>query len=181
VRTDSVEKLVEIGVVGKPHGIDGRVRIFLHNSDSAVITSIPTLFLDQSGELNEVVVLSLRPGNRCHLAQFEGITSRTEAEVLTGAKIVVPRSLLPPVEEDEFYIADLIGLKAVVGDALLGRVASSRPQGGIEVVRIESETEEIEIPLVADFVAVLDIDGGVVVFKDIDELPRYPLEKRAKK
>ena len=178
MRTDTIGRLVEIGVVGRPHGVTGEVRIFLHNPESTVIVESSLLYLKQTHEISKTRLLDVRRGARCYLARFEGITSRTTAETLKGSSILVARDEFPDPEEDEFYVADLIGLSGYWGDSLIGEITSSRPQGGIEVVTVTGEKEGLEIPLVEDFVAELDITGGKVVFKDIEDLPRYPLRSR---
>jgi len=181
VGTDSAEKLIEIGVVGRPHGINGGVRVFLHNPDSATIVEAPRLFLKQSDGVHETTLSDLRPGNKCHLARFEGVVNRTGAEALKGARILVPRSAFPPPKADEFYVADLIDLVAYVEGVEVGRVASSRPQGGIEVLRIVGDREEFEVPLVDDFVSELDISGGRVLLRNVEDLPRSRVHSKFKK
>jgi 16S rRNA processing protein RimM len=154
---------------------------FLHNPTSTVITETPALYLKQSRHVEKTVLLSFRQGNRCHLAKFEGVANRNDAEALKGAKILIPREALPPPDEDEFYVADLIGVAAYDGEIEVGRIVSSRPQGGIEIIRIEGETEELEVPLVEDFVASLDIAEGRILLKDVEALPRSPVHKKRKK
>ena len=176
--TDSAEKLIEIGVVGRPHGVDGGVRVFLHNPNSATIIEAPALFLEQPDGLKQIILSDFREGNRCYLARFKGIVTRGDAEMLKGGKILVSRSALSPPEEDEFYVADLIGLIAYENENIIGRVASSRSQGGVEVIRIIGDAEEVEVPLVEDFVEALDISSGRVLLKDIEGLPRSPFHRK---
>lgn len=181
MRTDTIERLVEIGVVGRPHGVTGEVRVFLHNPDSTIVVMSPVLYMTQATGLTEVQLVHFRAGARCHLARFDGIETREAAEKLKGKSLLVSRDDLPAPDDDEFYVADLIGLKAYEGDVTMGEITSSRPQGGIEMVTVTGEKEALEIPLVEDFVAKLDIRGGKVVFKDTEGLPRYPVRQRQKK
>jgi 16S rRNA processing protein RimM len=181
VRTETTGRFVEIGVVGRPHGVGGEVRVFLHNPSSDIIPTLPTVFLKQSQELTEVTLLEFREGTKYHIVRFEGISTRYAAEALKGVSIWAARDDFPPVEDDEFYVADLVGLDAFVGNDCVGTIVSSRPQGGVEMVRVVNETDEVEIPLVEGYVDLLDISGGKVVFKDIETLPRSPVGRRSKR
>ena len=177
MKTDKTRTFVEIGVVGKPHGIGGEVRLFLHNPTSTTIAEVPHLYFKEGNTVRTVELEKIRVGNRSLIVRFEGIATRIEAEKLKGAKLLVDRETLPPPEDDEFYVADLIGLEAFEGETSLGRVISSRSQGEIEVVCVANDSEELEIPLVDEFVEQLDIARGTLLFKNTSDLPRLSIKK----
>ena len=137
--------------------------------------------MKQETGVDKVRLAYFRAGSRCHLACFEGIDTREAAEKLKGCPLLVLRDDLPTPDEDEFYVADLLGLTAYFEEVAIGEISSSRPQGGIEVVTVTGEKETLEIPLVDDFVVELDIKGGSVIFKDIEDLPRYRVGRQRKK
>src|SRR3954463_782452 len=60
-------------------------------------------------------LLSVRDSGKMAVARFEGISDRSAAEALRGSLVEVDRAQLPPLEEGEYYHADLIGLPAVDG------------------------------------------------------------------
>ncbi len=171
---DSIDALVEIGIIGRPHGVGGEIRIFLHNPSSAILEKSSSILLvsAKDKDTRAFEVSSIRQGNKCLLVKLRGVEKRDIAETLKGAKVCVRREALPPVAEDEFYVADLIGLEAWEGDTLLGRVTASRPQAGIEVVTVRGDREEIEIPLVDDFIIDINIAGGRIQVFDTAMLPR---------
>jgi 16S rRNA processing protein RimM len=181
VSADSVDTLVEVGVVGRPHGVLGEIRIFSHNPSSAALRDTESIYISLGDEFRCYRVTCIRQGGKGLLAKLEGISKRDQAEVLKGARVCVPRSELPATEPDEFYVADLIGLEGWDRESLLGTVSSSRPQGGIEVVTVEGETESVEIPLVEDYVVEIDIPNGRILFHDTEELPRTPVMRRERR
>ena len=72
------------------------------------------------------------------IARFAEVADRTAAEALRGTMLTVPRADLPPLEEGEFYHADLIGLPVVTPDGTsIGRVAAVENFGAGDVVEIE--------------------------------------------
>ena len=106
---------------------------------------------------------------------LDGVASRDAAERLKGATVHLERAELPDLEPGEFYVDDLVGMEVYCGEELLGRIESSRAQGGIEVVRVANATEEIEVPLVNGYVERLDLSGRRLEVSGVDELPRTPV------
>src|SRR5688572_17603150 len=77
------------------------------------------------GGKGEVRLESVKPAGKNVIARIAGIADRSAAEALRGQLIEVDRSALPPLEEGEYYHADLIGLPCVDrAGAHLGRVVA---------------------------------------------------------
>jgi 16S rRNA processing protein RimM len=72
------------------------------------------------------------------VARFDGIGDRSAAEALRGSLVEVDRSALPPLEEGEYYHADLVGLPAVdAQEAVVGIVAAVENYGAGDLLEIE--------------------------------------------
>lgn len=181
VSTDSKDRLVEIGVVGRAHGIAGALNVFLHNPDSTILNKLDCVYLQDNDGLKRVAIKEFRAAAKKRTIVFEGIESRTDAEKINGAKLLVSRSLLPKLKNDEFYITDLIGAEVWDGETQLGTVTAGRPQGDVEIITITSDTHTMEVPLVDDFVEIVDCAAGKVVLKDTHLLPAYPRKKAPRK
>lgn len=104
--------LILMGVIGKPHGVRGQMRVHAFGEDPARLAGI-TLSDAQGREFavdwahdNVAWVSEVKNGAR------RRITDRNEAAGLTNLELFMPRSALPDPEEDEFYLTDLIGLNA---------------------------------------------------------------------
>jgi len=175
VSNRSADHQVEIGVVGRPHGVRGEVRVFQHHTSSKLIEPGMTLRLAVPGQVPSAkIVRTVRPAPKHLIISFAGVTSRAAADALKGASVLIDRGDLPPLEKDEFYVDDLIGMEVYCDQELLGQIESSRAQGGIEVVKVVNDTEEIEIPLVEEYVHLLDQEAGRLAVREVDELPRTP-------
>jgi len=100
-----------LGQIGAPHGVRGEVRL---HSFTANPTAIATYGPLETEDGRVFKIESLRPAKHAFVAKLSGIADRDAAERLANTKLYVPRERLPePVETDEFYHADLIGLRAV--------------------------------------------------------------------
>lgn len=124
-----------LGAITAPHGLCGEVRIRCFTEDPSAIAAYGPLCDGDGGRRFEIEVTgALRGGVR---ARIRGCTDRDQAEALRGVLLCVDRSALPPPPEDEFYHADLEGLRVERPcGGTVGTVASVHDFGGGAVLEI---------------------------------------------
>jgi 16S rRNA processing protein RimM len=100
------------------------------------------------------------------ILSFEEKTSLEHVEGLRGADLSVNEGFLPPLQEDEYYSSDLIGLLALDNQGLpYGRVAHVIHPHNLDILIIEDERgEEYLIPLISTYIHKISLEEGVVVF-----------------
>ena len=102
-----MDKEIIIGKIVAPHGVRGDIRIL-------PLTEKPDLFLDLEYLLLEggkkLTVKNARFQKRMILVTTKEITSMNEAELLRDKNIYIKAEDLPELEDDEFYVADLVGI-----------------------------------------------------------------------
>ena len=120
---------VTLAVIIGAHGVTGEVRLKVFAEDLKPYKSF------NNGTLT---LKSVRPGSNGAIARIAEVNDRNAAEALRGTELTVPRSALPPLEEGEYYHADLLNLPAVstTGEAL-GRVVAIDDFGAGDVIEIE--------------------------------------------
>ena len=141
---------VQVGKVGKPHGLAGAFVVEEASDDPERFAEGVTLLVD--GEPAQVVE-SKRAGGRPVI--------RLDRDVLRGAPIEVERSALSEPEENEFYAFQLVGLEVEeAGGRKLGRVmeVSSGPANDV----LELDTG-LALPLVDACVQKVDLDAGRIL------------------
>ena len=110
----------------------------------------------------EIDVLEVRGG--MVIAGLDGVGDRNAAEALKGLRLYVARAALPEADEDEFYHADLLGLKVVMaeGGAEVGTVRAIIPAGASEVLEIDRGPGEktLLVPFTRAVVPEIDIVAG---------------------
>jgi 16S rRNA processing protein RimM len=100
-----------LGQIGAPHGVRGEIRLRSFTAEPAAITAYGPL---ESEDGRVFTIETLRPAKDFFVVKLSGVTDRNAAERLTNTKLYVPRERLPqPQAPDEYYHADLIGLRAV--------------------------------------------------------------------
>lgn len=128
------DRLVTLAVIIGAHGVAGEVRLKSFADDLANYRSF------NDGALT---LKSIRAGNNGAIARFAEIADRNAAEAMRGTELAVARSELPPLEDGEYYHADLMGL-AVIDDAGtdIGRVVGVENFGAGDVIEIERPAAE---------------------------------------
>lgn len=128
------EPRVVLAAVAGAHGIGGEVRL---KSFSESVESLKRHRLLFVGE-RALTLTSLRGGKGAAIARFAEIGDRSAAEALRGQLLSVPRSELPPLEEGEYYYADLIGMpcQTEAGEPL-GTVVAVENFGAGDLLEVE--------------------------------------------
>ncbi|TCZ59845.1 ribosome maturation factor RimM [Roseicella aquatilis] len=154
-------KRILVGEIGRPHGVRGLVKLRSFTADPAAIAAYGPL-TDESGT-RRVSLALLAEG----LARIEGVADRDAAARLTGTKLYVERDRLPPPEEEEYYLADLIGLRAETeAGERLGTIRGVEEHGAGAFLVLDGPPgggQERMLPFTRAVVPVVDIAGGRVV------------------
>jgi 16S rRNA processing protein RimM len=159
------EQRILLGVIGRPHGVRGLVRVTSHTADPADLTAYGPLSDDKGRRF----VLRWRGKGVAELeAQVGGaavkIADRTAAEKLTNTRLYVDRVQLPEPDADEFYLADLIGMAATdAAGRVLGKVAMVHDYGAgasLEIVR--DGASPVLVPFTRAAVPEVDVARGRV-------------------
>jgi 16S rRNA processing protein RimM len=131
---DRSERRIALAAVAGAHGIKGEVRLKLFSESAESLSRHETLSVGGV----ERRLLSIRDGGKTAVARFEGIGDRSAAEALRGSLVEADRSTLPPLEEGEYYHADLIGLPAEDRDgSAIGTVVAVENYGAGDLLEIE--------------------------------------------
>ena len=99
---------IALAAIAGAHGIKGEVRLKLFSDSADGLKMQNELFVGGVARR----LLFVRDSGKAAVARFEGLSNRSEAEALRGTLVEVAREALPPLDEGEYYYADLIGLRA---------------------------------------------------------------------
>jgi len=124
---------VALAAIAGAHGISGEVRLKLFAESTDSLKRHRTVRVGD----RDLTLASVKPGPP-PLARFAEIGDRSAAEALRGRLLTVPRSALPPLDEGEYYHADLIGLTCQsAGGEPLGTVVAVENFGAGDLLEIE--------------------------------------------
>ena len=172
------DRRILMGVIGRPHGVRGLLHVHSYTADPADLPdygpftdnpkpgstgrrfALEWASVGASGGVARVVELA--DGREVPLRD------RDAAQALVNVRLYVDRARLPqPEDDDDFYLADLIGLRAVTPEgAELGRVDTVHDYGG----GASLEIGRLLVPFTRVCVPVVNIAGGSVTVVPPDEV-----------
>lgn len=133
--THGGERRILLGQIVSVHGIRGDVIVKTFTGEPADIASYGVL-TDRDGKA-PLALSIVRINDKGVIARVKGVSDRNSAEALRGRELYVARDQLPDADDDEYYHADLIGLKALSADgAVLGTIAAVLNYGAGDLLEI---------------------------------------------
>lgn len=126
---------IALAAVAGAHGVKGEVRLKLFTDSAANLARHEHVFV---GGIDRELV-AVRAGTGGAIARFSGVGDRTSAELLRGSLVEVERSALPPLEEGEYYHADLVGIACFDRDGRqIGSVVGVENFGAGDLLEVEA-------------------------------------------
>ena len=148
---------IEIGKIINTHGLKGEIKIAPWCDGIEIFEYLDEVYIgDKPYEL-----LSVREHKNSFLAVLNTVDTIEKAEKLKNKIIKARIEDMPELEEDTYYIRDLIGLSVYEGDRLLGKIYDCFPTGSNDVYAVKSDDgKEILIPAIKQVVKRINISEG---------------------
>ncbi len=165
--TDS--KKLHIADIRTAHGIRGLVKLSIYLEDPEDIESYNPL---QGNDGKPYTIALKNPIKGDWLAEINGITDRNQAELLRGVELFINRDQLPPPEDGEIYLEDLVGCDAVGTDGhKIGTVISVDNFGASDLIEIKpiDGSKTYYLPIAEPYVQDIDLEQQMVVVEPAEE------------
>lgn len=155
-------EMIQIGRVGRPHGVQGEVSVDAGALTASEIESIGTLQWQGRGETRTLRVASARPAARAMLVHFHGIRDRDQASLLTLGTLHADRTRLPDAGPGQAYWFELVGLAVVdLEGRHVGTLVEVLGNPAHPIYRVQGEKEML-VPGVAPIVRRVDLAARIV-------------------
>ena len=158
------DRRVLLGHIADAHGIRGEVKIRSYTSDPADIAAYGPLS-DDDGR-RSFVIQSHRVSGSKVVARIEGISDRDAAEALKGVGLFVARDRLPRTEDEEWYVSDLIGCRALESDGgTFGQVVGVHSFGAGDLLEIKPAGRSVTVllPFTRACVPAVDLAASEII------------------
>lgn len=163
-------KRVCIGKISGVHGIQGAVRIHVFTEDPADITAYGNVGNADGSQIYSIKVRSTKKD--IAIATIKGVDTRDEAEKLRGTKLYVERENLPSLENEEFYIEDMVGADVfrVGREGVYGEVIAVYNYGASDIIEVRVQRTEKEEMFVftQDVVPEVNLDEGYIIVDPLE-------------
>lgn len=157
-----MEDRLQVGVITQTHGVRGEVKVFPTTDDANRFTELKKVYLDTGKELLKLEIQNVKFFKQFVILKFKGIDNINDIEKYKRCPLLIDREDAVELEEDEYFIADLIGLDVVLeDDSAFGTLKDVLETGANDVYIIDTkEHGEVLIPAIEECVLEVDIEAN---------------------
>ncbi|MFY0625322.1 MAG: 16S rRNA processing protein RimM [Reichenbachiella sp.] len=171
-----VDDCYQLGYVIKTHGLKGEIQLHLDVDDPFEYQELESMFVLKNQTLIPFFLERIQINGKKAIAKIEEIDSIEEASDLVASEIYLPESNLPALADGQYYFHQLIGMKVVERESVLGtvdQVYEIPPQNLISLIH---QQKEVLIPINDDIIKNVDLDKKEILVELPDGLLAVFLE-----
>lgn len=162
---------LDIGVVISTHGLKGEVNVFPLTDDPGRFSDLDTVLLETPYGERNLTVESVRFFKGRPIVKFREITTIEEAEKIRRMYLAVRREDAIPLEEEEYFVGDLIGCDVFLEDgSLYGKLQDVLRTGANDVYEISREDGTVYLPAIHECVIELCPEENRIVVRPMKEI-----------
>lgn len=160
-----MEDLLQVGVITTTHGIRGEVKVYPTTDDAHRFDYLESVLLDTGKELCELEIQRVKYFKQFVILKFRDVDNINDIEPYKGKSLYVTRDFAVPLEENEYYIADLIDMDVFLEDgSLFGTLKDVMETGGNDVYVIHTtDKKEVLVPAIKDCVKEVDVEQNKMI------------------
>lgn len=165
-----MEDYLQVGVIANTHGVRGEVKVFPTTDDPARFKKLKKVILDTGKEQLGLTITQVKFSKNMVLLKFRDFDNINDVEQYKGKGLFVTREQAVACGEDEYFIADLIGMEVKAEDGqLLGELTDVIQTGANDVYvvqvredspyapRVAGKKKELLLPAIKDCILVVDM------------------------
>ncbi len=160
-----MEQFLRVGIITSTHGIRGEVKVFPTTDDPQRFKQLKKVILDDGKQKLDMEVASVKFFKNMVILKFKGIDNINDIEKYKKADLLVTRENAVKLEEGEYFIADLIGLKGISDEGEdLGELTDVLQTGANDVYIFSKEGEpELLVPKIEDCIKEVNLEEKTVL------------------
>ena len=157
-------EFLRVGTISSTHGIRGEVKVFPTTDDVKRFKKLKHCFLDTGKERIPLEVESVKFFKQFAILKFKDYDNINDVEKYKGKDLLVDRANAVKLQKDEYFIADLIGLKVVTDEGNdFGTLKDVLQTGANDVYVIDgTDGKEYLFPVIRECVLDISLEKGIV-------------------
>ncbi len=158
------DNTLRVGVIASTHGIKGEVKVYPTTDDPTRFEYLKEAIIDAGRDTRTVEIENVKYFKQFVILKFKGIDDINDVEKYVKKDLLVTRDNAVPLEEGEYYICDLVGLKVITDDGRdIGILTDIMQTGANDVYVVNGDTdEEILIPSIPQCILDRDLEKGII-------------------
>lgn len=167
-----MESILQVGVIASTHGVRGEVKVFPTTDDVKRFKRLKEVILDTGKEQMTLEIEGVKFFKQFAILKFKGFDNINDIEKYKGKSLFVTRENAVRLRKDEYFIADLIGLKVLDEEEKeIGELKDVIETGANDVYVITmTDGRELLLPAIKQCVLSVDVEGGTIKVHILDGL-----------
>jgi len=148
------------GVLKSPHGIHGYLKLHSFSEEFSHLAVLGEVLLRKDGKEKRMVIEDSKIMGREFLIKFSGVDNPEDARILNGWEMWVPRECAAPLDEGEYYVADLASCSLVCQGAVVARVVGIIEGAQALLLEVESSADQLKylVPFMSQYIGTVDLE-----------------------
>ena len=166
------QHLLQVGLISSTHGIAGEVKVFPTTDDVNRFDYLKDVILDTGREKLNLTVAGVKYFKNMVILKFKGIDNINDVEKYRGCSLWVTRENAVELDEDEYFVCDMIGLDVITDEGdKLGELTDVIQTGANDVYVVKTkEGKEVLLPAIDEFVLIVDLEENTMTVHVMDGL-----------
>jgi len=159
-----MEERLQVGIVSSTHGVRGEVKVFPTTDDVKRFKKLKEVILDTGKEQVALEIEGVKFFKQFAILKFKGIDTMDDVMKYKGKSLFVTRENAVKLKKDEYFIADLIGLKVIDEEEKeIGTLRNVMETGANDVYVIDClDGRELLLPAIKQCVLLVDLEAGLI-------------------
>ena len=159
-----MEDILKVGVITTTHGVRGEVKVYPTTDAAERFLELDYVLLDTGKELKELHIQNVKFFKNLAILKFREIDNINDIEKYKGCSLWVRREDGQELSEDEYYVADLLGMKVVLEDGTPFGILENVMETGADDVYVvtREQGDEVLLPAIKDCILDVDIEENVM-------------------
>ena len=159
-----MEDLLQVGIITSTHGVRGEVKVYPTTDDPRRFRRLKEVVLDTGREKLNLEIEGVKFFKQFVILKFKGLDNINDIEKYRQKSLYVTRKNAVRLQRDEYFIADLIGLKVQDEDGTeLGTVKDVIETGANDVYEVEmADGRSLLLPAIKQCILSVDVENGMM-------------------
>ena len=159
-----MEEMLRVGVITTTHGVRGEVKVYPTTDDAERFLELEEIWLDTGKERLPLKIQNVKFFKNMVILKFEGYDNINQIEMYRGKELWIRRDQAVELKENEYFIADLVGLTVIDDEEMvLGTLTDVIQTGANDVYAVKLENgKEVLIPAIRQCILKVDLEAGMM-------------------
>ena len=169
---ENMDNYLKVGTITQPFGIKGEMKVFSHTDDPKRFKKLNKGYIPEKGSYREFEVESAKMALPLVILKFKGIETPEEIRNYRQKDLYVSREDAAPLDEGEYYFADIIGMEVVDDEGIKrGKITDIIQTGANDVYEVTSEDgTSFLLPAIKDCILNIDTEAELMTVHILEGL-----------